>query len=547
MAKQALHSQAFVNEENKSSGSNHFNFKITEICENKENCVNAILVDSGATSHIICDEKKFTRFSEKFNHTKKHTLELAISSRSGDLIKTIGEAQVEIIDTNGIPRKAVLHNALYVPSFNQDIFSVRAATENGVTISFSKDSGNLHSNGTNFGIYKRNNLYYLDLVSSVSVSSPNNVRPLKEWHEVMGHCNVRDLISLQNTVDGMIISDALAHKDFECETCVRAEMTNETNKSPRKKTSEPLDHVHLDLADPVDLTGYDGFRYALVCVDDFTDNSCVYLLKNKADAILGFKTYLSDMAPYGRVKSIRSDQGGEFESKEIHKLFLDNKFVHERSAPHSPHQNGTAERQWRTLFEMSGCLLIDSKLPKSLWPYALMCSSFIRNRCFNTRLTMTPLEPNLAKMHTFGKACFAMVQNPKKLSDKAEKGIFVGYDKRSPAYTVYFPQTENVKKVRNVKFLNKVENEMLNENENFDEEQDSVHTIHKPNAAPDQNVSDTGNVDYEPVTHDNIPDKSNDDMHEEISNSNARNTKTRKKTKPKYLDDYESGSEFDEC
>ena len=80
-----------------------------------------------------------------------------------------------------------------------------------------------------------------------------------------------------------------------------------------------------------------------------------------------------------------------------------------------------------------------------------------------------------------------MVQNPKKLSDRAEKGIFVGYDKRSPAYTVYFPQTENVKKVRNVKFPNKVENEMLNENENFDEEQDSVHTIHKPNAAPDQN------------------------------------------------------------
>ena len=33
-------------------------------------------MDSGATSHIICDEKKFTRFSEKF-HTKKHTLELA--------------------------------------------------------------------------------------------------------------------------------------------------------------------------------------------------------------------------------------------------------------------------------------------------------------------------------------------------------------------------------------------------------------------------------------------------------------------------------------
>ena len=132
-AKQALHNQVSQNQENKSSDSKHFNFKITEICENKEDSVNAILVDSGATSHITCDEKKFTRFSEKFNHTKNHTLELADGSRSGDLIKNIGEAQVEIIDTNGVPRKAVLHNALYVPSFNQDIFSVRAATENGAT------------------------------------------------------------------------------------------------------------------------------------------------------------------------------------------------------------------------------------------------------------------------------------------------------------------------------------------------------------------------------------------------------------------------------
>ena len=137
-------------------------------------------MDSGATSHIICDEKTFTRFSEEFNRTKKHTLELADGSRSGDLIKNISEAQVEIIDTNGVPRKAMLHNALYVPSFNQDIFSARAATENGTTISFSKDSGNLHSNGTNFGISKRNNLYYLDSVSPVSVSSSSNVRPLKE-------------------------------------------------------------------------------------------------------------------------------------------------------------------------------------------------------------------------------------------------------------------------------------------------------------------------------------------------------------------------------
>ena len=72
-AKQALHNQVSLNEENKCSDSNHFNFKITEICENKENSVKAILVDSGATSHIICDEKKFTS-SPKNSTIQRSTL-----------------------------------------------------------------------------------------------------------------------------------------------------------------------------------------------------------------------------------------------------------------------------------------------------------------------------------------------------------------------------------------------------------------------------------------------------------------------------------------
>ena len=56
------------------------------------------------------------------------------------------------------------------------------------------------------------------------------------------------------------------------------------------------------------------------------------------------------------------------------------------SAPHSPHQNGTAERHWRTLFEMGSCLLLQANLGKGFWPYAVMAAAYSRNRCFNNRL-----------------------------------------------------------------------------------------------------------------------------------------------------------------
>lgn len=68
--------------------------------------------------------------------------------------------------------------------------------------------------------------------------------------------------------------------------------------------------------------------------------------------------FMADIAPYGEVKCIRSDNGTEFMSRDFQALITENKIRHETSAPYSLHQNGTAERGWRTLYDMSRCLLI---------------------------------------------------------------------------------------------------------------------------------------------------------------------------------------------
>ena len=49
-------------------------------------------------------------------------------------------------------------------------------------------------------------------------------------------------------------------------------------------------------------------------------------------------------------------------------------------------------------------------------------------------------------MHTFGTVCSAYVQNKTKLDPRAEKGIFVGYDRYSPAFLVCYPDQDKVKK-----------------------------------------------------------------------------------------------------
>lgn len=96
----------------------------------------------------------------------------------------------------------------------------------------------------------------------------------------------------------------------------------------------------------------------------------MYLLRNKNKAVEATKQFLADAALYGKVKRLRSDNETEFVSEEYQSLLRDNAIKHERSAPYSPQQNGTAERNWRTLFEVVRCMLVESGLPKELWPYA---------------------------------------------------------------------------------------------------------------------------------------------------------------------------------
>ena len=177
---------------------------------------------------------------------------------------------------------------------------------------------------------------------------------------------------------------------------------------------------------------------------------------------------MADSAPYGKVKCLRSENGTEFTSESFQNLLLKHGIKHEKSAPYSPHQNRTAERGWRTTFEMARSLLTQANLPKNLWSYAVMCAVYIRNRCYNHRLKKTPHEtftghkPNLQHMHIFGTVCFAYIQEKKKLYDRAEKGIFVGYDKGSPIYLTYYPNSGVIKKCRCVRFTDKFEIDKMN-------------------------------------------------------------------------------------
>ena len=110
---------------------------------------------------------------------------------------------------------------------------------------------------------------------------------------------------------------------------------------------------------------------------------------------------------------------------------------------------------------MSPCMLLVSNLPKQLWTYAVQTAAQIHSSCYSKRLEETPYcvftgkTPNLSNMKIVGSECYVYKQDKKKLDSRCEKGIFVGYDKYSPAYNMYYPETRKVLKHRLVKFITK--------------------------------------------------------------------------------------------
>ena len=491
-----------------------------------KSCVNSLLVDCGATSHVINDASKFVSYNKQFD-PDKHFIELADGTKSNNVALEKGNVKVKLNTADGRTVAAELQDALYVPSYPQNIFSVQAATEKGAIITFGPNFAEMTTpDGTKFDIEKRGKLYYL----CSSKSSMQHAASLKRWHEILGHCNTNDVLKLEGIVDGMRITDKTA---FNCNICTMGKMTQSRNRGSDARATVPLQLVHSDLTGLIQPVARDGFKYAMSFVDDYSGVIFLYFLRKKSDALAATEYFLADTAPYGDVKRLRSDNGTEYTSSAFKSLLTRHRIKHEYSAPYSPHQNGTAERCWRTLFEMARCLLLNAELPKEMWTYAVRAASYIRNRCYNPRTGSTPFQlltgkkPNLSNMHVFGTVCFAYEQNKSKLDARCKQGIFVGYDRESPAYLVYYPDVNEVRRCRCVKFTD-VKTETANPADN------------------DTEVRNTDTVTADDVSHHEVHDNQDATNSNENDKSAAENNtdKTGKRSSqrhskpPKYLEDY---------
>lgn len=134
-----------------------------------------------------------------------------------------------------------------------------------------------------------------------------------------------------------------------------------------------------------------------------------------------------------KIKTVQSDGGGEFQT--ISKYLQNQGIIHQKSCPHTPEQNGTAERKIRHIVESGLTLLATASLPLKLWDEAFSTATLLINRLPTSMLSQqTPFEILFGKqpdysLRVFGCSCFPLLKpyNKHKMNFTSEECTFIGY------------------------------------------------------------------------------------------------------------------------
>ncbi|KAK2983322.1 hypothetical protein RJ640_016060 [Escallonia rubra] len=283
------------------------------------------------------------------------------------------------------------------------------------------------------------------------------------WHLRLGYLNFGGLklLSTKNMVKGL---PSIDQPDQLYEGClVGKQHRHSFPKESISRAKASLELIHTDVCGPIDPASLGKNIYFLLFIDDYSRKTWVYFLKQKSKVFSTFKRFkaLVEKQSGYQIKAMRSDRGGEFISKEFKAFYEENGIRRPLTIPYSPQHNGVVERKNRSIVKMTRSMLKSKNLPKEFWAEAVDCAVYLSNRSPTRSVwNQTPQEawsgykPSVSHLKVFGSIAYVHVpdQQRKKLDDKSEKFIFIGYSQESKGYKLYNPVDKKMKVSRDVTF-----------------------------------------------------------------------------------------------
>ena len=89
-----------------------------------------------------------------------------------------------------------------------------------------------------------------------------------------------------------------------------------------RKEKGILEIIHSDVCSPISSNSLSGYVYYVSFIDDFSRKTWIYYMKNKDEVFSKFKGFKALIESHieKKIKTFRSDNGGEFTSNEFKEL-----------------------------------------------------------------------------------------------------------------------------------------------------------------------------------------------------------------------------------
>ena len=214
--------------------------------------------------------------------------------------------------------------------------------------------------------FQAGGLYWLTVQHIYNVSTAPASTSLETWHKHMGHtvCSKR----------GLIINNSPEETGI-CHGCELGKSHCLPFPPSNKRASQPLELVYSDLVGPRQSNSIQGNKYFATFIDDYTRVAVVVPLKSKdqlSGAFVHYWQWAERQMEHYKLKCIHFDRGGEYVNKQVKDLLLEAGIEHKLTVPHSPQQNGRAERFNRTIMEKGTSMLHNAGLSLGFWKQAVM-------------------------------------------------------------------------------------------------------------------------------------------------------------------------------
>jgi hypothetical protein len=267
-----------------------------------------------------------------------------ITLGNDSLVKVQGKGIVPILTKQHV--KKDINNVYHVPDLKHNLSSVGKLIEHGYKVLFEGASCRIYDKTPNRKLISeihmnQNMLFPLTLRTTnliqtyaQSASTPNETMV---WHTRFGHLPFQSLSILQNysMVKGLPI---FKEKNPPCESYILGKHKRTSFPQSSTQAKQHLELFHTELCGPMQTESIGGRFYFLTFIDDFSRKIWIYFLRHKSESFAKFKEFKDEVAKQrGKyVKAIRSDGGGEYNSKEFANFYKSQGIIMKTTTRYTP-------------------------------------------------------------------------------------------------------------------------------------------------------------------------------------------------------------------